>query len=345
MQAVCTVGKLVELFFNRGEDMSTVFLFPGQGAQFPGMGKDICKAIPEAMKVIREAEQISGEPLSTWIWDIDASELARSDRSQLSITVASLAISAALKAKGIQPDACAGFSLGEFAALYTAGILSFEDTIKTVKQRGLIMQRTCEEIRMKNKAADGSEKTPGMCAVIGLTPEQVIETLLPYSGQDGIAFPVNMNSPKQTVVSGTAEGLDICEKVCKEKGARRVIRLKVAGPFHSPLMKKAAQEFEIVLDTVTFNDPSCTLFSNVTGKKITIGEEAKQLAVKHFTHPVLWTTEEKEIHEIFTKNTDNLLLEVGPGTVLTGLWRDSEYSNSLSCIPCGTLEQLNAIKK
>ena len=323
--------------------MSTIFLFPGQGAQFSGMVKDICQSTPEAMKVLRDAEQISGEPLSTWLWDIEATELARSDRSQLSITIASLCVSAALKAKGIIPDACAGFSLGEFSALYTAGVLSFEDTVKIVKQRGLIMQKACEEIRMENTTKDGG-KTPGMCAVIGLSPEQVIEALSPYSGQNGIAFPVNMNSPKQTVVSGTAEGLDLCEKICKEKGARRVIRLAVAGPFHSPLMKKAAQEFEVVLDTVAFNDPERTLFSNVTGKKITIGEEAKQLAVKHFTHPVLWTAEEKEIHDIFTKNTDNLLLEVGPGSVLTGLWRDSGYSESITCIPCGTLEMLNSIK-
>lgn len=325
--------------------MSTVFLFPGQGAQFPGMVKDICQAVPEAMKVVTDAESISGEPLFKWLWDIEAQELSRSDRSQLSITVASLAVSKALQARGIKPSVCAGFSLGEFAALYTAGVLSFEDTIQVVKQRGLIMQRACEVIREASKSADGEEKAPGMCAVIGLTPEQVVEALTPYSGSDGIAFPVNMNSPKQTVVSGTAEGLELCEKVCKERGARRVIRLQVAGPFHSPLMKKASQEFEQVLNTVAFKDPELTLLSNVTGKKITIGEEAKQLAVKHFTHPVLWTTEEKEINEILQQNTDNLLIEAGPGTVLTGLWRDSGYADTISCVSCGTLEQLNLIKQ
>jgi [acyl-carrier-protein] S-malonyltransferase len=325
--------------------MSTVFLFPGQGAQFPGMVKDICQAIPEAMKVVTDAEQVSGEPLFKWLWDIEAQELARSDRSQLSITVASLAVSMALQTRGIKPSVCAGFSLGEFAALYTAGILSFEDTIQVVKQRGLIMQKACELIKEASKGADGEEKAPGMCAVIGLTPEQVVEALAPYSGSDGIAFPVNMNSPKQTVVSGTSEGLELCEKICKEKGARRVIRLQVAGPFHSPLMKKASQEFEQVLNTVAFKDPELTLLSNVTGKKITIGEEAKQLAVKHFTHPVLWTAEEKEINTILQQGTDNLLIEAGPGTVLTGLWRDSGYADTISCVSCGTLEQLNLIKQ
>jgi len=325
--------------------MSTVFLFPGQGAQFPGMVKDICQAIPEAMKVVTDAEHVSGEPLFKWLWDIEASELARSDRSQLSITVASLAVSKALQTRGIKPSVCAGFSLGEFAALYTAGILSFEDTIQVVKQRGLIMQKACEDIKAASKTDSGEDKAPGMCAVIGLTPEQVVEALAPYSGQNGIAFPVNMNSPKQTVVSGTSEGLELCEKICKEKGARRVIRLQVAGPFHSPLMKKASQEFEQVLNTVAFKDPELTLLSNVTGKKITIGEEAKQLAVKHFTHPVLWTAEEKEINTILQQGTDNLLIEAGPGTVLTGLWRDSGYADTISCVSCGTLEQLNLIKQ
>ncbi len=319
--------------------MSAVFLFPGQGAQFPGMVKDICQAIPEAMKVITLAEEVSGEPLFKWLWDTEAQELSRSDRSQLSITVASLAVSMALKTKGITPLACAGFSLGEFAALYTAGVLSFEDTIKVVKQRGLIMQKACETIKEAHTCAGNEENAPGMCAVIGLTPEQVTEALAPY------AFPVNMNSPKQTVVAGTAKGLEICEKICKEKGARRVVRLQVAGPFHSPLMKNAAQEFEHVLNSVVFKDPEIILFSNVTGKKITIGEEAKQLAVKHFTHPVLWTTEEKEIYALLKNKNESLLLEVGPGTVLTGLWRDSGYADSISCIPCGTLEQLNAIIK
>lgn len=323
--------------------MSTVFLFPGQGAQFPGMVKDICQAEREAMKVITDAEAITGEPLFKWLWDIDPQELSRSDRSQLSITVASLAVSKALQVRGIKPSVCAGFSLGEFSALYTAGVLSFEDTIKVVKQRGLIMQKACDIIKESSKSSDGQDKAPGMCAVIGLTPEQVIDILSPYSGTDGIVFPVNMNSPKQTVVSGTAEGLELCEKLCKEKGARRVIRLQVAGPFHSPLMKKAAQDFEQILNNVVFRDPELTLLSNVTGKKITIGEEAKKLAVKHFTHPVLWTTEEKEINDILTQGDKNLLLEVGPGTVLTGLWRDSSYTDTISCVSCGTLEQLNSI--
>ncbi len=323
--------------------MSTVFLFPGQGAQFPGMMKDICMAISEAMKVVTDAEAISGEPLFKWLWDIEAAELARSDRSQLSITVASLAVSKALRSRGITPSVCAGFSLGEFAALHTAGVLSFEDTIRVVKQRGLIMQKACDEIKQAGRMGDGTERTPGMCAVIGLTPEQVVEALSPYSKADGIAFPVNMNSPRQTVVSGTAEGLELCEKVCKEKGAKRVIRLQVAGPFHSPLMKKASQEFEQVLNTVAFKDPEITLLSNVTGKKVTIGEEAKQLAVKHFTHPVLWTAEEKEINEILQKDDKNQIIETGPGTVLSGLWRDSGYAEKAPCVSCGTLEQLNSI--
>ncbi|MBE6350454.1 MAG: ACP S-malonyltransferase [Spirochaetaceae bacterium] len=318
--------------------MNYIFLYPGQGAQFQGMIKDVCDQSSEAREVLEKAEAITGEKISDWLWNIDATELARSDRSQLAITVASLALTAALKAKGIEADAFAGFSLGEFSALCSSGVLSFEDTITLVYQRGKIMQKACEAI-----ANSSGGNPPGMAAVLGLPPETVIDTLKPLT-EKGIAFAANMNSPKQTVVSATAEGIASTEELCKTAGARRVVRLKVAGPFHSPLMMDGAKEFEKVLQSVTFNNPQKTLFSNVTGKIVTTGEEAKKNAVLHFTHPVLWTTEEKEMSEMIqAKNTEYSLIEVGPGTVLTGLWRDSGYADSATCVSCNTVEHIQEI--
>lgn len=320
--------------------MKNVFVFPGQGAQKKGMLKDVCEKYPEAMATVLKAQEISGEPVSDYMWETEDAELARSDRSQLAITTAALALVNVLKAKNIEPEMCAGFSLGEFAALCTAGVVSFEDTIKLVQQRGKIMQKVCDEL-----AASSNGNQPGMAAVIGLTQEQVISAVEQLS-KEGVAFAANLNSPKQTVISGTAEGLEKAEKACVDAGCRRFIKLKVAGPFHSPLMIKAGEEFKKVLDNTTFNNPSKRLFSNVTGKEVTTAEEAKKLAVMHFTNPVHWLEEETEIAKIIGYENEDCannykLFEVGPGTVLSGLWRDSGFAEHISCSAVNTVESLD----
>lgn len=317
--------------------MKNVFLFPGQGAQKKGMFLDICEKYPVAMDVVKLAEEIADEPVSEYMWQTEDEELARSDRSQLAITTASLAVVKLLESRGVEPEICAGFSLGEFAALCTAKVLSFEETIRIVKERGKIMQKACDVL---SAASAGSK--PGMAAVIGLMPEQVEAALQPLTAQQK-AFPANLNSPKQTVISGTAEGLEKAETLCKEAGCRRFIRLKVAGPFHSPLMAEAAAQFADVLATVAFKNPVKRLFSNVTGTEIRSGEEARVLAAKHFTHPVQWMSEEAQIAEIIgyqdEKCVENWeILEVGPGSVLSGLWRDSGFSEHISCTALNTLD-------
>ncbi len=317
--------------------MKNVFLFPGQGAQKKGMFLDICEKYPVAMNVVKLAEEIADEPVSEYMWQTDDEELSRSDRSQLAITTASLAVVKLLESRGVEPELCAGFSLGEFAALCTAKVLSFEETIRIVKERGKIMQKACDAL---SAASAGSK--PGMAAVIGLTPEQVEAALQPLTAQQK-AFPANLNSPKQTVISGTAEGLEKAEELCKEAGCRRFIRLKVAGPFHSPLMAEAAAQFADVLATVAFKNPVKRLFSNVTGTEIRSGEEARVLAAKHFTHPVQWMSEEAQIAEIIgyqdEKCVENWeILEVGPGSVLSGLWRDSGFAEHISCTALNTLD-------
>lgn len=310
------------------------FLFPGQGAQAPGMVKDVAESFSSAKKVIDDVSSIVNLDMAKLLWESDAAELSRSDNSQIAITAASLALMAALKDKNIEPFAAMGFSLGEFPALYAAGVLSFEDVVKVVRQRGLIMQKVCEEIAAKNEG-----HAPGMTAVLGLPPEKVKEIA------SGIkdAYAANMNSVKQTVVSGTFDALAAVEKAASEAGARRAVRLKVAGPFHSPLMQDAAVEFEKAISDVNFNDPKIKLFSNVTGKECVSGEEAKKSAVLHLTNPVLWTDEEDCLASVMKADGFDkwAALEVGPGKVLSGLWGNTDYNASIAVLPVNTTESVN----
>lgn len=311
------------------------FLFPGQGAQAPGMMKDICEAVPESRKVLDDISAIWGKDVAKLMWETEADELSRSDNSQMAITAASIAVVKALEIKGIKPSAAMGFSLGEFPALYAAGVLSFEDVIKVVAKRGSIMQAVCEQI-----AAENSGHAPGMSAVIGLSPEQVKE----IASKCENVYAANMNSPVQTVLSGTFDGLTQAEALAKEAGARRALRLAVAGPFHCPLMQRAADEFEKAIADVKFNNPEIALFSNVTGKRAENGEEIKKNAVLHLTHPVLWTDEEKVLFDMMEADGGEWkLFEPGPGKVLTGLWAKSGLEEKYSVSAINSVENLNSL--
>ncbi len=307
------------------------FLFPGQGAQAPGMAKDIAESSAAAKKVIDDISAITGLDMAKLLWESTPEDLARSDNSQIAITAASLATMAALKEKGIEPSSAMGFSLGEFPALYAAGVLSFEDVIKVVRQRGIIMQKVCEEIAARNEGH----------APLGLTPDQVKALVEPIED----AYAANMNSDKQTVVSGTFDALDKVEAAAKDAGARRAVRLKVAGPFHSPLMQDAAVEFEKFLADVKFNDPKINLFSNVTGGKVLDGDQAKKAAVLHLTHPVLWTDEEACLAGVIKEDgiENSAVLEVGPGKVLTGLWGQTEFGAEIAATPVNTAETISTL--
>ena len=308
------------------------FLFPGQGAQVPGMIKDICEAYPIARKVVDEVSKITGVDMPKLLWDSEATVLNRSDNSQLSITTASIAVMEVLKSKGIENSCSMGFSLGEFPALYATGVLSFEDVIKVVRERGLIMQSTCENIAKANEG-----HAPGMTAVLGLAPQQVEELA---NGVEN-AYAANLNSPVQTVVSGTADALEQIEAKAKEAGARRAIRLSVAGPFHCPLMQEAADNFEKAIENVTFNNPNKTLVSNVTGKEVTNGEEIKKNMVLHLTNPVRWTDEEKVLNDLIKASGDEwTLIEPGVGNVLTGLWGKSGFAETAECKAVNSAESL-----
>jgi len=316
-----------------------VFLFPGQGAQFSGMGMDLHEADKDGSVGVRGLFELASSILGKDIKDLltaEADVLKRTDISQVAITVASLAAWKTLAAKGIRPTACAGFSLGEYPALAVAGVLSEADVIRVTAERGRVMQKACADIaRISNSAEDSGASSPGMSAVLGLSPERIDEVIRDSRIPD--LYAANYNSPLQTVISGTAEALDAAAPLFKEAGARRCIRLGVAGPFHSPLMKIAARDFSEFLTGIDFQEPKIPLFSNVTGGRVRDRAEIKALAVSHLVNPVKWTTEEASVADWMTESGmfdtptkfdgdtghDNLLVEVGPGRVLSGLWADS----------------------
>ena len=306
------------------------FLFPGQGAQYPGMALDFLNehAGEEARRLFSLASEITGIDMLKLLRDSGPEELKRTDLSQPAITLANLAAASSLAGRGIEASGCAGFSLGEYAALKIAGIIGEEDCFSLVNQRGKAMQAALDRM------AGGA----GMAAVTGLAPEKV-EALITEWKNNGLddLYTANINSHRQVVVSGNDAALEEAGKRFKESGARRVLRLQVAGPFHSPFMKEAADEFAHALEKVTFKDPTIPVFSNVTGKQIQSGEEAKNLALRHITEGVRWADEEEAIAMFGPE----LLLETGPGNVLMGLWKDT--GSSVPCLPAGTVEAINEL--
>jgi len=311
-----------------------VYLFPGQGAQYSGMAMDFLSS--NAVKSLFDtASEIFGKDVKELLQS-DADNLKRTDVSQPTITLANLAAAVYLGEQGFSPVACAGFSLGEYAALVSAGILDAADCLRLVKARGEAMQKNSDSLR--EKSGGDASAAPGMAAIVGLAPAQVEELIAQWSAA-GLKdlYAANINSPKQVAVSGTAAALTEAETRFKEAGAKRVIRLQVAGPFHSPLMSDSSAAFAPVLAAVTFRDPVIPIFSNVTGKKIASGEEAKKLALAQITSPVRWVDEEAAIAALGAE----ACLEVGPGKVLQGLWRDS--GSEIPAIAAGTVEDISKI--
>ena len=305
-----------------------IFLFPGQGSQYPGMAMDLVEISAGAKKVFDTASAVTGKDMIQVVRDSDEETLRRTDISQISLSAASLAAVAYLKEKGIVPAACAGFSLGEYPALAASGVIGMEDCFRLTEERGKAMQKTIEKIRDESPGEE-----PGMAAVTGLSPEQIENLLAEWKIKD--LYAANINSPKQTVVSGSARALAEAEKRFKENGARRFLQLQVAGPFHSPFMNDAADAFAPLLEKITFNNPAIPFFSNVTGKEIKSGEEAKVLALKQITSSVQWTLEEASLLALESE----ALLETGPGNVLQGLWRST--GSTVPCYAAGSVTDIN----
>lgn len=286
------------------------YVFPGQGAQFPGMAKDLYDTSAEAKNLLESANDILGFRITDIMFEGTADELKETKVTQPAIFLHSVAL--AKISDNFAPHMVAGHSLGEFSALVANGILSFEDGLTLVSKRAQAMQRACEI------------NPSTMAAILGLE-DQVVENLC--SAIDEVVVAANYNCPGQLVISGSHKGIELACEAAKEAGARRALPLPVGGAFHSPLMDPAKQELEAAIDTTQFNDGICPIYQNVTATAHTNLEEIKANLKAQLTAPVRWT---QSVQSMVTDGATHFV-ESGPGKVLQGLvkkiHREAEVSS------------------
>jgi len=298
----------------------TAVIFPGQGAQAVGMGKDLVEAHPEARSWFDRASEALGFDLAAICFEGPAEELTRSDRAQPAIFVHSVVAYELCKAQtGFQPAAAAGLSSGEWAALYAAGVVSFEDAIRILRVRAEAMQAACEEVKS------------GMVSLIGLDDE----TVASVCEQAGVEV-ANYNSPGQTVVSGRIEGCEKVPELAKAAGARKAIPLPVAGAFHSSLMAPAETVFADFLKDIEFQAPQFPVYSNVTGVAHADIDGIRRDMPRQITSSVRWVDNVQSM----VSDGVNSVLECGPGRVLSGLVKRIDKSVASSNV--GDLASLEA---
>lgn len=274
------------------------FVFPGQGAQFPGMGKDLYDSNKKAKELFDQADDILGFALSKVMFEGTADELKQTKVTQPAIFLHSVAI--ALTSDNFKPDMVAGHSLGEFSALVANGTLSFEDGLKLVSQRASAMQKACEL----------QEST--MAAVLAL-PDETVEEICAGIGEVVVA--ANYNCPGQLVISGSMKGVEIACEQLKEAGAKRALMLPVGGAFHSPIMEPAREELAAAIEGTMFSTPKCPVYQNVDAKGHTNLADIKSNLVSQLTSPVRWT---QSVQAMIMDGAQNFV-ECGPGKVLQGL--------------------------
>ncbi|OQX30113.1 MAG: hypothetical protein B0D92_00175 [Spirochaeta sp. LUC14_002_19_P3] len=306
--------------------MTTVFLFPGQGAQFPGMGKDFYEADSGVRKLFEEASDVGGKNWAKILFEGTAEELKATDVAQIAIVLVSIAASMALKARGIDASACAGFSLGEYSALYQAGVLSRGDLLRVIDKRGELLERI-------SRTKDDADGPAGMMAVLGLDAETIAQEI---QGLENVYAAIH-SSPAQTVLAGTAAGLSAAEKVLDKAGAMRLVRLRVSGPFHSPLLSDARDEFAEVLRNTNFADPKIPIVVNTTATPPLSGDALRKTCVDQLDNRVRWV----ECQNALMAMEPQRVLEAGPGQVLCGLWKTMKYG--LRAHPAGTLEAIEGL--
>lgn len=281
-------------------------LFPGQGSQFVGMGKDLAEAFPVVRWTFEEADDALGTALSRLCWDGPAEELTLTVNAQPALLVHSIAVWRLLEERQGDAAIAAGHSLGEFSAYVAAGALGFADAVRSVRRRGELM------------LASGEERPGTMAAVLGLD-DAVVESVCEAASAagDGVVVPANYNAPGQLVISGDVEAVRRAEEPLREAGARRVVPLNVSGAFHSPLMTVAEDGLREQLESVRLADPRIPVVSNVSAEPVARADEARELLVRQLTSPVRWVAVERAMlaHDVAE------FWELGPGSVLAGLMK------------------------
>jgi [acyl-carrier-protein] S-malonyltransferase len=300
-------------------------LFPGQGSQFVGMGRDLADAYPEARRTFEEADETLGFALSTLAWDGPEAELTATSVAQPAILTHSVAVFRVVGGRLGDVSLAAGHSLGEFSAWVAAGALSFADGVRTVRLRGELMQRS------------GADRPGTMAALLGLDDGAVERVCAEASEGTSVCVPANYNSPGQLVISGDVAAVERAMDLAKAAGARRAVQLNVSGAFHSPLMSVAESGLAAQLDAVDMTQPRFPVVSNVTAAAVVDAADARRLLLQQLTSAVRWTSSMRTMLDAGIQQ----FYEIGPGSVLTGLLKRIDRGAASQAI--GTAADVEAV--
>lgn len=298
----------------------TAFLYPGQGAQEAGMAKDFYENSPEAGKFFDQASELLDLDLRKLCFE-ENDLLDKTEYTQAAMVAACLAITGELKKRGLHPDMTAGLSLGEYCAIAAAGGMSDMDAVRTVRARGIFMEHAAPE------------GTGAMSAILGMENSSVEKVIQEIEG----AYIANYNCPGQIVITGEKEAVERAGKALKEAGARRVLPLKVSGPFHSPMMENAGEKLKKVLEEVNLKNPSIPYVTNVTAELVTEKEPIRELLVKQVSSSVRW---EQSIRKMIAEGIDTFV-EIGPGKTLSGFMKKTDRNVTMYRV--GTWEEAETV--
>lgn len=302
--------------------MKIAFLFPGQGSQYVGMGKDLCEKYDEVNEIYEKAKKITGIDVKEVSFEDKEEKLNQTKYTQLCIVTMSLGILEVLKKNNIQADMTAGLSLGEYVSLNYANSIDTENTLKIIQKRGEYMQ----DLAPKGEWS--------MVAVLGLSDNLVEEACSEV--KNGFAVPANYNCPGQVVVSGDKIGISELTQIAKEKGAKRVIELKTSGPFHTKKLEEASKKLKAELEKIEIKAPDCVVVKNLDGKPYNTNENIKEVLEKHIISPVKFSDSIKYMLE----NSVDTFIEVGPGKTLTSLVR--KIDRNVNCINISDVASLES---
>jgi [acyl-carrier-protein] S-malonyltransferase len=299
------------------------FIFPGQGSQYAGMGRELTET-EAGERIFSHADEILGFSLSTLCFHGPEEELKQTYNTQPAVLTVSVIAYELLKARGLKPELVAGHSLGEYSSLVASGALSFEDALRLVYIRGQLMHEATKTVK-------GS-----MAAIVGLAASEV-EKICRQAGGAGIVQAVNYNSPIQTVISGEQAGLNKAIEIAQARGAKRALLLPVSAPFHSSLMDSVAEKFQPELEAAKIKDAEIPVVANITARPETKADEIRQNLIRQVNGPVRWTD---SVQYMLSEGVD-LLAEIGPGKVLTGLVK--QINREVACLPVESRESIDSL--